>query len=89
MPSPTQMPSLALRHNLRRRLREFNPNVYILPNAVDTIQRQWNAVTPHPKTIGWVGGISHVEDLKLLSGQIKPICEEYGYRFLNVRLSRQ
>jgi glycosyltransferase involved in cell wall biosynthesis len=67
---------------LAEKIREFNPNVYILPNAVDKIQRQWNAVTIHPKTIGWVGGISHVEDLKLLSGQIKPICEEYGYRFL-------
>ena len=67
---------------LAERIREINPNVFILPNAVDHIQRQWNAQTIHPKTIGWVGGISHGEDLKLLSGQIKPICEEYGYRFL-------
>lgn len=67
---------------LAEKIQEINKNVYILPNAVDTIQRQWNAEIVHPKTIGWVGGISHLEDLKLLSGQIKPICEKYGYRFL-------
>ena len=67
---------------LAEKIREFNPNVYILPNAIDPAQLQWKAEKPHPKTIGWVGGISHLEDLKLLSGQIKPICEKYGYRFL-------
>ena len=67
---------------LADKIREFNPNVFILPNAVDTIQRQWTATAEHPPTIGWLGGISHLEDLKLLSGQIKPICEKYGYRFL-------
>jgi glycosyltransferase involved in cell wall biosynthesis len=61
---------------------EINKKVVIIPNCIDPIQQQWQQVTPHPPTIGWLGGISHLEDLKLLSGQIKPICEKYGYRFL-------
>jgi hypothetical protein len=59
-------------------IRPFNPNVYILPNAIDPAQPQWKvtqAVRSHKPTIGWVGGISHLEDIKLLSGQIKRICE--------------
>jgi glycosyltransferase involved in cell wall biosynthesis len=66
-------------------IRPFNPNVYILPNAIDPAQPQWKVtqvIRSHQKTIGWVGGISHLEDIKLLSGQIKGICEKYGYRFL-------
>ena len=67
---------------LADKIKEFNQNVYIVPNCVDPIQSQWNVVSNHVPTIGWVGGISHLEDLKLLSGQIRPICEKYGYRFL-------
>lgn len=66
-------------------IRPFNPNVYILPNALDYAQPQWKvtqATRSHKPTIGWVGGISHLEDIKLLSGQIKRICEQYNYRFL-------
>ena len=67
---------------LREKVREFNHNVHIVPNALDYNQSQWKAETEHPFTIGWVGGLSHTEDLKLLSDKIKPICEEYGARFL-------
>lgn len=69
-------------HQLKERCDEFNSNVHIVPNCIDPVQMQWNVITEHPPTIGWLGGISHLEDLKLLSGQIKPICEKYGYRFL-------
>jgi glycosyltransferase involved in cell wall biosynthesis len=67
---------------LKHQCVEINPKVHIVPNCIDPIQHQWRQVVPHPPTIGWLGGISHLEDLKLLSGQIKPICEKYGYRFL-------
>ena len=67
---------------LKEKVEEFNSNVAIVPNTIDTTQSQWKEEVIHPLTIGWVGGLSHTEDLKLLSDQIKPICEEYGARFL-------
>lgn len=57
-------------------------NICIAPNALDFTQEQWMGYEQHEPTIGWIGGISHVEDLKLLSGQIAPLCEKYGYKFL-------
>lgn len=67
---------------LESKVKEFNTNTTIVPNALDTTQSQWLVEKPHPFTIGWVGGLSHTEDLKLLSGQIKEICETHDVRFL-------
>ena len=67
---------------LKEKCLEFNDNVTILPNAIDLEQPQWNKKTDHTPTIGWVGGLSHTYDIQLLRDQIKPICEEQGYRFL-------
>jgi hypothetical protein len=67
---------------LKEKVLEFNQNVHILPNAIDLSQEQWNKKIEHKPTIGWVGGLSHTYDIQLLRDQIKPICEEYGYRFL-------
>jgi glycosyltransferase involved in cell wall biosynthesis len=67
---------------LLKPVKEINDKAYIIPNALDLVQMQWRTETPHPPTIGWVGGISHLEDLKLLSGQIAPLCEKYNFRFL-------
>lgn len=67
---------------LREQVRELNKNVHIVPNALDLNQSMWKEEKLHPLTIGWVGGVSHTEDLKLLSDKIKPICENYGVRFL-------
>ena len=58
---------------LEEKVKEFNTNVTIIPNALDYNQSQWKAETEHPFTIGWVGGLSHTEDLKLLTNKIKPI----------------
>ena len=67
---------------LEEKVKEFNENVTIIPNALDLNQSQWKSETEHPFTIGWVGGLSHTEDLKLLTNKIKPICDKYGARFL-------
>lgn len=67
---------------LQEKVKEFNSNVTIVPNALDTTQSQWLMKDDHKLTIGWVGGLSHTEDLKLLTGQIKAICEEYDARFI-------
>jgi glycosyltransferase involved in cell wall biosynthesis len=67
---------------LAEKVAEINPNVHILPNYIDTTSPQWNAVAEHPFTIGYVGGFSHLEDLKLLRGQMETICLKYNARFL-------
>jgi glycosyltransferase involved in cell wall biosynthesis len=67
---------------LAKKVAEINPNVYIVPNALDLNQQQWNETIEHPLTIGWVGGISHVEDIKLLRDQIEPIIKKHNARFL-------
>jgi glycosyltransferase involved in cell wall biosynthesis len=60
----------------------LNKNITIVKNCLDYSHEQWNKTTEHPLTIGWVGGISHEEDIKLLEGQIAPICEKHNARFL-------
>jgi len=67
---------------LAEKIHEFNDNVHILPNALDLTQPQWNEQKEHPLTIGWVGGISHTEDIKLLRDKIAPIIEDTGATFL-------
>jgi len=51
---------------------KYNKNVYVLPNAIDPKEKQY---TPTPEKsdrirIGWLGGSSHLEDLKLLNGLV-------------------
>ncbi len=67
---------------LAEKVKEINPNVHILPNYIDHNENQWLEKNDHPLTIGYVGGFSHLEDVKLLRGQIGDICEKYNARFL-------
>jgi glycosyltransferase involved in cell wall biosynthesis len=67
---------------LAEKVKEINPNVHILPNYIDHQENQWLEKNDHPLTIGYVGGFSHLEDVKLLRGQIGEICEKYNARFL-------
>jgi glycosyltransferase involved in cell wall biosynthesis len=51
---------------------KFNKRVYVLPNAINPEEKQY---TPTPEKsdrvrIGWLGGSSHLEDLKLLNGVV-------------------
>ena len=53
---------------------EYCKNVYIVPNSIDV--RKWDTASRKRKPgirIGWIGGASHAEDLRLLTGVIPRI----------------
>jgi glycosyltransferase involved in cell wall biosynthesis len=53
-------------------IRKFNKNVIVLPNAIDPNEPQFKQPTLESDRIriGWLGGSSHLHDLKLLDGAI-------------------
>ena len=56
-------------------MRKFNKNVYVLPNAINPNEPQFKYETsPSDKLrFGWLGGSSHLHDLKLLDGTISKL----------------
>jgi glycosyltransferase involved in cell wall biosynthesis len=63
---------------LAEKIKEINTNITILPNALDLTQNQWTfeKAKNEKLTIGWVGGITHLEDLKRVGNSVKRFCEE-------------
>jgi len=53
-----------------KEIRKYCKNVFVLPNAIDPNEKQFisNPEQSDRVRIGWLGGSSHFEDLKLLSG---------------------
>jgi len=51
-------------------IKKYNKNVFVLPNAINPKEPQFNAKTePSDKMrFGWLGGSSHLHDLNLLKG---------------------
>ena len=65
-------------------IRKFNKNVIVLPNSIDPKEPQFNQPTlPSEKIrVGWLGGSSHLHDLKLLEGMVNklnPIQDKLQY----------
>ena len=65
-------------------IRKINKNVIVLPNAIDPKEPQFNEPTlPSNKVrVGWLGGSSHLHDLKLLEGMVSklgPIQDKLQY----------
>jgi glycosyltransferase involved in cell wall biosynthesis len=56
-------------------IKKFNKNVVVFPNAVDPNDPQFNEPTlPSDKIrVGWLGGSSHLHDLKLLDGMVSKL----------------
>jgi glycosyltransferase involved in cell wall biosynthesis len=59
-------------------IRKVNKNVIVLPNAIDPNEGQFRTKTePSDKIrVGWLGGSSHLHDLKLLDGFVSKIGKE-------------
>ncbi len=65
-------------------IRKFNKNVLVLPNAIDPKEPQFNEPTLNSEKIrvGWLGGSSHLHDLKLLDGMVnklQPLQDKLQY----------
>jgi glycosyltransferase involved in cell wall biosynthesis len=56
-------------------LSKFNKNIFVIPNAIDTDEEQYQPkeVKSERIRIGWLGGSSHLEDLKLLRGLVSKL----------------
>lgn len=65
---------------LAAEIRPINPKVRILPNALDTTDEQWNQPKkPSDKyRFGYMAGVTHYNDMLIMSQAISDICREYG-----------
>ena len=56
-------------------IRKFNKNVVVFPNAIDPNESQFKEPTLSSDKIrvGWLGGSSHLHDLKLMDGTISKL----------------
>lgn len=66
--------------NLYLEVKKLNKNVVIIPNAINPLEEQFiNKQTESDLLrFGWLGGSSHIEDIKLLSG----ICNTNKYQMV-------
>jgi glycosyltransferase involved in cell wall biosynthesis len=69
---------------LAKQLKQYNDNVVVLPNFIDTDRWDLPYLPNESKQIriGWAGSITHVDDVKLIIEPIRRICKE----FKNVQL---
>ena len=65
---------------LAKEIRQINENVIIASNCLDYSHKQWEAESMERTDkvkVGWVGGVTHEEDLKLIADQIKGLDIEF------------
>lgn len=58
-------------------IKKINPNVVVLPNALDPKEPQFNEPTLESDRVrvGWLGGSSHLHDLRLLDGMVAKLSD--------------
>jgi hypothetical protein len=53
---------------LGKEVERLNANWYVIPNALDPNEPQWQPKNEYKNRIGWAGGITHFHDLMLTNG---------------------
>ena len=51
--------------HLGKAVDRLNTNWYVIPNAIDPNEQQWQPKTEYGNKIGWSGGVTHFHDLML------------------------
>jgi glycosyltransferase involved in cell wall biosynthesis len=64
---------------LAKEVKSINEKVYIVPNCLDLTHNQWSQPKEINKKIkiGWVGGLTHEEDLKLVADDLNSLDVEF------------
>ncbi len=59
-------------------IRKFHNDVIVFPNAIDTKTEQFKGITEEDERLrfGWLGGSSHLHDLKLLDGTFNSLMSD-------------
>lgn len=64
---------------LAAKIRPFNKNVVVFPNALNLTDEQWLAEPTKSDKLrfGWVGGLTHANDIQIICDAIADICDAY------------
>ena len=54
----------------------FNDNIYVIPNCLDEEVLHWQRRQASIPIVGWQGGSSHEEDLRVVRGLINELCQK-------------
>lgn len=59
-------------------MRRFNPNVIVIPNAIDPALLTTERRRPERLTLGWAGGSSHHDDFRSVIGALRAVTDNRG-----------
>jgi processive 1,2-diacylglycerol beta-glucosyltransferase len=64
---------------LANEVRQINPNVCVLPNALNLTDEHWLGEKTQSDKVrfGWVGGLTHANDIQIISDAIAHMCDTY------------
>lgn len=62
--------------------RRLNRNIHVLPNSVDERILQRSPVESDKSIVGWQGGYSHLEDLRVLKSPINTLAKRFDFTFV-------
>lgn len=68
----------------KKEITKYNKNVIVMPNAIDANHKMWKQDESIKKgdrlRVSWIGGSSHLEDLKLLQGSMARLHSDESLR---------
>jgi glycosyltransferase involved in cell wall biosynthesis len=62
---------------LAEQLRQYNPNVIVLPNSINADQLTLERPRRDHVVVGWAGSPSHSEDLKGIAGSVRSVLTQH------------